>query len=125
MSPDAVPPYMNPVLAQIIEARTCTTSNGKNVHLLQNMAEAAEGALIHKCIAAVQATTTLDIGLGYGASSMFICDALKQIGSSNPQHIAIDPSQHDQTFQRIGLHNVHLAGCKSTTRTWFIIEQPL
>ncbi|MCS7029057.1 MAG: hypothetical protein NZ519_09855, partial [Bacteroidia bacterium] len=57
--------YMNPVLAQIVQTRTCPSPDGNgDINLLQNTAEPAEGALIHKCIAAVQATRTLDIGLG-------------------------------------------------------------
>lgn len=113
---------MNPVLAQIIYTRTCPAPNGNGiVNLLQNTAELAEGVLIHKSIAAVQAKTTLDIGLGYGVSSMFICDALAQSGINNVQHIAIDPHQHDATFRGIGLNNLRLAGYDRITR---FIGQP-
>lgn len=113
---------MNPILKQIISTRTCPSPDGKgNINLLQNTAEPAEGELIHRCIAAVQAKTTLDIGLGYGTSSMFICDALTQIGINNVQHIAIDPHQRDKTFRGIGLNNLKLAGYESLTR---FLEQP-
>lgn len=113
---------MNPILKQIISTRTCPSPDGNgNINLLQNTAEPAEGELIHKSIAAVQAKTTLDIGLGYGTSSMFICDALTQSGINNVQHIAIDPHQRDKTFRGIGLNNLKLAGYESLTR---FVEQP-
>jgi predicted O-methyltransferase YrrM len=90
---ESFPYYMNSVLSEVVYAKTCPSPDGKgSVNLLQNTAEPAEGELIHKSIAAVQAKTTLDIGLGYGTSSMFICDALAQSGINDVQHIAIDPS---------------------------------
>jgi len=114
--------FMNPILKQIISTRTCPSPDGTgDVDLLQNTAEPLEGELIRKSIDIVQAKTTLDIGLGYGTSSMFICDALTQAGTENICHIAIDPHQRDQTFRGIGLNNLKLAGYESIIR---FIEQP-
>jgi predicted O-methyltransferase YrrM len=60
---------------------------------------------------------TLEIGLGYGIATLFICDALLSIGSSG-KHVAIDPYQvtgldhHRTRFAGVGLQLLEEAGVR-------------
>jgi hypothetical protein len=47
---------------------------------------------------------TLEVGMGWGLSSMVICQALRDNGGGH--HLAIDPWQSD-TWHSIGLLNLH------------------
>jgi predicted O-methyltransferase YrrM len=68
----------------------------------------AEGALLQRAIAAVRPTTTLEIGMAYGVSTLFICEALAEL-PHRATHIAIDPHQSTK-WHGIGLRNASDAG---------------
>jgi hypothetical protein len=42
-----------------------------------------------------RATRTIEVGLGYGISTLFICDGLLEVADPAAHHIAIDPYQSD------------------------------
>jgi predicted O-methyltransferase YrrM len=68
----------------------------------------AEGALLQRAIAAVRPTTTLEIGMAYGVSTLFMCEALAEL-PHRCTHIAIDPYQNTK-WHGIGLRNASDAG---------------
>jgi predicted O-methyltransferase YrrM len=70
--------------------------------------DAAEGALLQRTIAAVRPTATLEIGMAYGVSSLFMCEALAALPHPTT-HTVIDPLQSQQ-WRNIGLRNVRAAG---------------
>jgi predicted O-methyltransferase YrrM len=105
---------MNAVLYRILATETVTDGvvtlplrhpdhPSLSVHL-----DAAEGKLLGDIIAAVDPVTTLEIGMAYGVSTLYICDALATLGHP-VQHIVLDPFQSTQ-WRGIGLRNVRQAG---------------
>lgn len=53
----------------------------------------AEGAAIRSWVTRERAARTIEIGLGYGISALFICEGLLAGGGPDPRHVAIDPNQ--------------------------------
>jgi predicted O-methyltransferase YrrM len=104
---------MNTILEQIYATKTVTDGtatysalnpvSGKPTYM-----DAAEGALLQRMIAAARPTTTLEIGMAYGVSSLFMCEALAALPHATT-HIVIDPFQARQ-WRNIGLRNVRAAG---------------
>jgi predicted O-methyltransferase YrrM len=50
---------------------------------------------------------SLEVGLAYGISALFLCDELRKVGAS--RHIVIDPYQSSQ-WKNIGIENLRRAG---------------
>jgi hypothetical protein len=98
---------VNTVLQDIIKSKTVT--DGTEVFPLRANMDVGEGAMISKAWKAAKAATTLEIGLAYGVSALFACDALAEIGRTPRRHIVIDPSQLD-VWHNIGLRNLREAG---------------
>ncbi|MCI0545826.1 MAG: class I SAM-dependent methyltransferase [Candidatus Rokubacteria bacterium] len=66
-----------------------------------------EGEFLQKLILEVKPRVSVEVGLGYGISSLFICEALTQVQAE--RHIIIDPYQFPG-WGGIGLHNLKEAG---------------
>src|SRR3990167_9208026 len=97
---------MNPVLEEILRTRKIILANGEIQELNSEIAP-KEGRLIQKLIAEYQPKKSLEVGLAFGISSLYICEALeKQPGAS---HIIIYPCQTDY-WKGIGLNNLKPAG---------------
>lgn len=71
------------------------------------------GALLYSFIRELQPTRTIEIGMAYGLSSLFICQALLDNGRGN--HTAIDPFQ-EKAYKSIGLLNIERANLKEIFR---------
>jgi predicted O-methyltransferase YrrM len=107
---------MNPVLRKILDTRTVT--DGSTTYSLQFNMDPEEGDLIQRMIARVEPTTTLEVGMAYGVSTLYICDALTKL-SKAARHIAIDPYQSEH-YHDVGKFNVREAGFDQTVQ---VIEQ--
>ena len=81
---------MNPVLAQMLATRTVLAADGTTLPLTAEVSP-EEGAALQALVAQSGATVTLEIGLAYGVSAMFICEALA--ANLGRRHIVIDPYQ--------------------------------
>jgi predicted O-methyltransferase YrrM len=66
-----------------------------------------EGEFLQRIIYAVKPRISLEIGLAYGISTLFICEALKRVNAT--KHILMDPHQ-TTIYKRIGLKNLRQAG---------------
>ena len=102
--------FVNPVLKEIIGTGTCTKPNGELCEIAGHITPGV-GQFLQKLIREMQPVKTLEVGLGFGVSAMYICDALPK----TPQtcHIVIDPYQDtDQkgSWEGVGLHNLKKAG---------------
>jgi predicted O-methyltransferase YrrM len=64
------------------------------------------GALLYDFIRAAKPQSTLETGMAYGMSTLFICQALEDNGVGS--HIAVDPYQEDE-FKSVGLLNIERA----------------
>jgi hypothetical protein len=60
---------------------------------------------------AERARRTVEIGLGYAVSTLFICEGLLLVGTAPFRHVAIDPYQHSR-FGDTGLQLLEDAGVR-------------
>ncbi len=112
---------MNPVLDEILKDTAMVGRNGERI-ALESQISAEEGMHIQQVIASLKPRTTLEIGMAYGVSTLFICEAVAAIGGE--KHIVIDPYQNnipdeslapdkqpaDPGWRGLGLFNVEKAG---------------
>jgi predicted O-methyltransferase YrrM len=70
---------------------------------------AAEGEALREWVLREGATRTIEIGLGYGISALYICEGL--LGNAEPtaRHVALDPNQATR-FANCGLQFLEEAG---------------
>lgn len=69
-----------------------------------------EGETLSRWVRREGAASTIEIGLGYGMSALFIFRGLLEAGSRAFAHLAIDPHQHG--FSNIGLQLIDEAGLR-------------
>ena len=109
---------MNPVLEEILRSQRVEDESGAIRPLRAHMNE-AEGELIARVFAAIKPDTSLEVGFGYGISTLFACGALDS--NQRPcRHIVVDPNQ-TSLFGAIGLRNIDRAGYR---RFVDFIEEP-
>src|SRR5260221_448030 len=53
----------------------------------------AEGAAIRSWVVREAAACTIEVGLGYGISALFVCEGLLTSGAPDARHVVIDPNQ--------------------------------
>jgi hypothetical protein len=63
---------------------------------------------LQRLIRDLKPQTTLEVGLAFGVSALFICEALRQSGGV--RHVIMDPLQHGDWLKGIGLANLRRAG---------------
>lgn len=63
---------------------------------------AAEGEAIRSWVIRERAARTIEVGLGYGISALFVCEGLLANGNPDARHVVIDPYQ-DTRFAGCGL----------------------
>jgi predicted O-methyltransferase YrrM len=96
---------MNPVLRRVLDSNT-VIANGET-YRVHSAVSRAEGELLQRMIATVKPSITLEVGMAYGVSTLFMCEALAALGSG--RHIAIDPVQ-STVWHGAGLAQVREAG---------------
>lgn len=84
---------MNPVLADILESGHVTADNGVRLPVHSQIPR-GEGDALTALVEQVAPTRSVEIGLAYGVSSLFICDALAAVGAE--RHWVVDPLQFGQ-----------------------------
>lgn len=114
---------MNSVLSEILNTGATKTADGTGTVKVHSAISVSEGHLLQKLIRQADPTITLEVGLAYGVSALFICDALHV--RNGTQHIAIDPNQHGgpwgDSWEGIGIANIHRAGYGDIVR---LVESP-
>ena len=97
----------NQIIEEIYSTGTVTNNEGKANANVQSVIPRIQGAALYEWIRRSGLTRTLEIGMGYGLSTLFICQAHADNGREG-RHIAIDPGQKT-TFESIGLLNIQRA----------------
>jgi predicted O-methyltransferase YrrM len=97
---------MNPVLAEILATRTVVAPDGSTIPLNYEIS-LEEGAAIQRLIRELKPRVTLEVGCAYGVSTLYICEALAEVGGE--RHIVIDPFQ-EQGWKGLGLFSAKRAG---------------
>jgi predicted O-methyltransferase YrrM len=97
---------MNPILSEMLATRRVQTREGSVVPLDSEISM-AEGAALQGFILARRPRVTLEVGCAFGVSTLFICEALAEVGGQ--KHIVIDPHQ-EHGWKGLGLYNTERAG---------------
>jgi predicted O-methyltransferase YrrM len=106
---------MNTVLAEIMETGATKSASGSSTVKVHSSISGSEGQFLQKIVRQLDPTVTLEVGLAYGISSLFICDALNV--RNGTQHIVIDPIQTSQhSWGGIGIANLRRAGYGNIVR---------
>jgi predicted O-methyltransferase YrrM len=105
---------VNPILSAILRDQTVESGNGKRLPLRYQIS-AKQGLFLQESIRANRPSTSIEIGCAYGISSLFICEALREVGAKS--HTIIDPYQmtlvteeSSDGYEGIGLLNLEKAG---------------
>ena len=99
------------VIERVVRDGTAVARADGSVHTLFPVAAtAAEGAALRDRVIGERATQTIEIGLGYGVSALFVCEGLLTSGEQPaPRHVVIDPHQATR-FAGLGLQFLDEAG---------------
>jgi predicted O-methyltransferase YrrM len=103
---------MNDVLQDIFTHNRVRAGDG-TILPLQSAISLEQGRFLQQLISELQPMTTLEVGLAFGVSALFICESLSALESKDQQarrHIVMDPSQHEPCWRGIGLLNLQRAG---------------
>jgi predicted O-methyltransferase YrrM len=68
-----------------------------------------EGEALRDRVIAAGAARTIEIGLGYGVSALYICEGLLTTGAPDARHVVIDPHQESR-FRNCGVQVLEQAG---------------
>ncbi|MDR3612080.1 MAG: class I SAM-dependent methyltransferase [Candidatus Obscuribacterales bacterium] len=104
------------VLTRLRNVSERVTSDGKAVASLDQTVHeifpvaitATEGKVLRDWIVKEKVATTIEIGLAYGISALFICEGLLLNGHNDARHVAVDP--HQSGFKNCGLQLLEEAG---------------
>jgi predicted O-methyltransferase YrrM len=100
---------MNPILSEMLATRRVQTRDGSVVSLDSEIS-VAEGTALQGFIHACRPRVTLEVGCAFGISTLFICEALAEVGGQ--KHIVIDPHQ-EHGWKGLGLYSSERAGFRS------------
>lgn len=85
---------MRQVIERLVRDGTAIArSNGTTHGIFPVAANAAEGEALREWVTREDASQTIEVGLGYGISALFICEGLLNSADPTARHVAIDPHQ--------------------------------
>lgn len=99
---------MHEVLKEILITQTVKDEKNETYKLHSNTSE-LQGYFLQGILKNIKPKATLEIGLAYGISSLFILEILKELENENGSHIILDPYP-DVYWNNIGLLNISKAG---------------
>jgi predicted O-methyltransferase YrrM len=101
------------VIERLLHDGTVVAWSDGTVHGLFPVAVgAAEGEALREWVLREGATLTIEIGLGYGISALFVCEGLLSDGDTTAKHVVVDPYQAAR-FGNCGLQVLEEAGVAS------------
>src|SRR5437588_9467034 len=89
-SQDNASDAVHPLIAEIFRNQAVGTRDERIP--LHSHVSMQDGMFLQEVIGATRATRSLEIGMAYGISTLFMCDALQRI-SPGARHVVIDPFQ--------------------------------
>lgn len=84
------------------EGRVVARSDGSVHDLFPVSVTRDEGEALGRWVRRESAVRTIEVGLGFGVSSLFICEGLLANGDAEARHLAFDPNQ-SEWFSDCGL----------------------
>jgi predicted O-methyltransferase YrrM len=98
------------VIERFIREGTAVARSDGSVHnLFPTAIDANEGEALRRWVSQEAAQRTIEIGLGYGISALFLCEGLLATGNMDVTHVVIDPYQKTR-FVDCGLQALEEAG---------------
>jgi predicted O-methyltransferase YrrM len=91
------------------DGRVVARSDGTVHQLFPVATSAAEGEALRDWVKRERAARTIEVGLGYGISALFLCEGLLANGAATASHVALDPFQA-MRFAGCGLQVIEDAG---------------
>lgn len=104
---------MNSLLKSIYERGYVEDSEGKSIDPFPTSVPFETGALLYDLVRTEGLKKTLEVGMAYGLSTLFICQAHRDNGIGS--HTAIDPNQ-DTVYKSVGLLNLRKSNLDSILR---------
>jgi predicted O-methyltransferase YrrM len=101
------------VIERLVHDGTVVARSDGSVHELFPVAVgAAEGDALRHWVEREGATRTIEVGLGYGVSALYVCAGLLRTGGAAARHVVVDPNQATR-FANCGLQALEEAGVAS------------
>jgi predicted O-methyltransferase YrrM len=100
---------LSDVLERVQGEGSVTAPDGSVHDLFPVAISVAEGEALRERVIREGASRTLEVGLGYGVSTLYICDGLIENGDESAMHVAVDPFQSSR-FANCGLELLAEAG---------------
>jgi predicted O-methyltransferase YrrM len=98
------------VIERLVRDGTVLARSDGTLHRLFPVAASpAEGEALREWVSREGATQTIEIGLGYGISALFVCQGLLENGDAAARHVVVDPHQATR-FGGCGLQVLEEAG---------------
>jgi predicted O-methyltransferase YrrM len=97
---------LNQVLEEIMKSGYVKSPSGNLIKVRSNITR-EEGEFLTEIIAELKPNATLEVGLAYGISALYICQAIEKYPDT--RHIIIDPSQNTD-WGGLGLYSLRRAG---------------
>lgn len=98
------------VIERLVREGTAVARSDGSVHsLFPTAINAKEGEALRRWVSHEDAQRTIEIGLGYGISALFLCEGLLASGNMDVTHVVIDPHQKTR-FANCGLQALEEAG---------------
>jgi predicted O-methyltransferase YrrM len=91
------------------EGTTVARLDGTTHDLFPVAVSPVEGEAVRVWVMRERAARTIEIGLGYGISALFVCEGLLANGDTTASHVVIDPHQRTR-FADCGLQALEEAG---------------
>jgi len=104
---------VNQLIRQIYETGLVEDRDGRKYDAFPSSISHDDGAAIYKAVRDFRALRTLETGMAYGLSSLFMLQAVKDNGGT--LHVSIDPYQ-EAWWHNVGLANVERAGFAASHR---------
>jgi predicted O-methyltransferase YrrM len=104
------PRQLERVISQLFDSGSVVARRDRKVHSVFPIGiPSREGEALRNWVKREDAAATIEVGLGYGISALFICDGLLANGHANARHVALDPNQ-SSGFSDVGLQVIDDAG---------------
>ena len=98
------------VIERLLRDRTAVARSDGSLHTLFPVSvTAAEGQALREWVKREHAARTIEIGLGYGISALFVCEGLLANDDAAARHVVVDPYQATR-FADCGLQFLADAG---------------
>jgi predicted O-methyltransferase YrrM len=98
------------VIDRLVRDGSTVAASDGSTHDVRTVAiSAGEGEALREWVVREKAIKTIEVGLGYGLSALYICEGLLQAGVPEPRHVVLDPFQAGR-FANCGLQALAEAG---------------